>query len=580
MVKVSSKIFQLTHQLIKEKNLIITFFLSSLILLPNFYLVFSGIDSITASPAKSLIFISLSFSYVILALCILKARTFFILMTPFVFLQFLEILNIKLFGLTTTSEMILSSINTNKNEAFELLSSYPLLVAIAIATGIIYITGLFNLKNTYLSGIRKRILIIITIVSFHLIILIRDYYIAHQINTNGNTKYKISYVAYGFNVRLSKTFPVNTIPRIYNLANYRINVKKYINNTQNFSFNSSNLDTVFTAKTVVLVIGETARAANFGINSYSRNTTPRLSATHNLINFPSAYSNANITIPSLELMLSRATAKTHEVVKREKSFIDAFKKQGYKVYWISNQIYHPGLISTFYAHEADSLVVNQLSLDTRNTTDINLVGQLRDILKSSSNSQNRLIVVHTLGSHFRYNYRYPEEFRQFTPDINTKFGLTELNPSVKYKLINSYDNSILYTDYILTEFIHSVDSQECISTLVYLSDHGENLFDDDKNLLLHGNPEPTTYELHVPMFVWYSDEYFERYQAKIETIKKNKSLIFPTENLPFLLWDLANLHVEHTEKHTISSANYVEPDTLNVFSKNILSYPTDKLKKY
>jgi glucan phosphoethanolaminetransferase (alkaline phosphatase superfamily) len=341
--------------------------------------------------------------------------------------------------------------------------------------------------------------------------------------------------------------------------------KNYYQKIDGFSFNSEELDTTNHPKTIVLVLGETARSDHFSLNGYSRNTNPKLSAISNLISFSRAYSPSNLTQPSMAMLFSRATPQTFQRVYQEPSFITAFKENDYKVYWFSNHDYSPSSPIGFYSEEADTLIQNNISLSAPKGTDSSLVELFKNSFKTTSSIKKRLFIIHTLGSHFRYSSRYPDSFEQFTPVLPQNLPITSINQTFKQELINSYDNSILYTDYVLAQLIRTLEKEQGISLLTYVSDHGENLLEAPNHLILHGNPNPTEKEIHVPMLTWFSKEYQYAFPKKILALRQNKDLFFSTSLFPFYLWGLANIHIPEAILH-LGDTQYQEPDTLFVLS--------------
>ena len=182
-------------------------------------------------------------------------------------------------------------------------------------------------------------------------------------------------------------------------------------------------------------------------------------------------------------------------------------------------------------------------------------------------------MVHTMGSHWRYDTRYPAPFEQFTPALGESFSLSMINPSNKQKLVNAYDNTILYTDYFLDSLITLVEAQAVPAVVMYMSDHGENLYDDERELILHGNYSATRWLFHVPFFVWYSDEYAASHPDKIQQLqahadsRDNSSVLFVS------LLDAADIgYINDTTSaaqlrtRSIFSADYSAPDTLYVLT--------------
>ena len=171
----------------------------------------------------------------------------------------------------------------------------------------------------------------------------------------------------------------------------------------------------------MLVIGETARYGNFGINGYARNTTPRLSERTNLISFDSTYAIANLTTVSVPFILSRATPQTTEIFNKEKSVVEAFQEAGYHTAWIANQSFGNKLLmpissSCDYTHYLPADITNHQNLD------IKLLDYLQPLLDKEKGRQ--FIVLHSLGCHFKYNCRHPKEFAQFQPDLNSETDVT------------------------------------------------------------------------------------------------------------------------------------------------------------
>ncbi len=547
-----------------------------IILIPNFFLIIIGEDSITATSLKSIVFYAVGFTYLLFGIVIIRPKIFFKITYILLPIVFLELLHITVFKKASSVNIMISLINTNFLEAMELLSGYYSLLIAFILLTIIYFFLLKNLSKSYSLTKKNKIIAILVIILIHASLFSRDFLIASKVPNEDFLNKKISIAISYYNVRQRKTFPVNIGLTFSNYIKYQKKLNSYQENTQGFSFNSSSFDDL--PKTVVLVIGETARANNFSLNGYSRKTNPLLEKRSDLLSYSQAYSGANSTEASLSLMFSRATPQDTEIAFREKSLVSAFKEQGYTIYWISNQPYYASSATFFYSKEADSLIINSLSVDNTNSTDENLLKQFETLLKTKK-SEKRFFVIHTLGSHFRYNYRYPSNFEVYKPNMDKTFSLINLNKNEKNKLTNSYDNSILYTDYFLNECISILENKKGISTLTYLSDHGENLFDDNRNMILHSSPKPSTYEINIPMIIWASEEYQENYPEKYSLLKDRQNDLFSSVNLPYLQWGLANIYVKGSDKFDFCNKNYSEPDSIYAVGGSLVSFPKTFLKK-
>ncbi len=271
---------------------------------------------------------------------------------------------------------------------------------------------------------------------------------------------------------------------------------------------------------VVLVIGEAARADHFHINGYFRQTSPEIEKLPDFVSFKKFYSCDITTRKSIPCFMTRATIKNREPVEKEKSVISVFKKAGYYTYWISNQRKLGKYDSpvTIIAKEADFLKFNNPTGDLKNIHiyDENLFPVLKQILRDKKHPK-KFIVLHTIGSHWHYEKHYPDRFRVFTPVCKDK------DPSKcgQYKVINSYDNTILYTDFVLVNIIKIISKFNSI--LLYVSDHGEQL--GENGIYGHGQ-ERNEYQTHIAAFMWFSNKYKKLYN-KVK-LKENLYLTHDT----------------------------------------------------
>ncbi|HGF9504297.1 TPA: phosphoethanolamine transferase [Acinetobacter baumannii] len=312
---------------------------------------------------------------------------------------------------------------------------------------------------------------------------------------------------------------------------------------KNFTFNSVQRDNG--PDVVVLVLGETSRRDRWGLNGYSRETTPLLSKKENLYNYTNALSLASATLLSVPMTLTRKNeAKVLSVDYNESSIIKAFKEVGYSTYWLSTQqkIGIFDSLTSYYASEADNVSFFNFSngSEDRDLDEV-LINKLKDVLKKDNGK--KFIVLHTMGSHQLYNKRYPASFDKFKPSTNDLKFYDPSNRKYKTEINNAYDNSILYTDYILSQIIDSVNDANKKSVVLYTSDHGEDLFDGDCNKTSHGGT--SIYNFQVPLFVWVSNQYAVKYPSKVKVISGNtKKPINHTSIFPTLL-SMSNISVKN-----------------------------------
>jgi len=295
---------------------------------------------------------------------------------------------------------------------------------------------------------------------------------------------------------------------------------------------------------VIMVIGESSRYDRWSINGYARETNPLLKQEANLVPLADMITSVSATRLSVPVMISRKPAtQSLKDGFYEKSFLTAYKEAGFKTWWLSNQISF-GQFDTpvsVFAKEADVIQFMNLGGFTNNSNfDQILLEPLQHALADPA--PKKLIVLHTLGNHWNYSQRYPKEFDKWQPSL---FGVDKpvyTDLKIKPQLNNSYDNSILYTDWFLAQVIGQLKGTQQLASMMYVADHGQTLYDGSCRLAFHGHN--TQYEFHVPAMVWYSDEYRERYPDKVKQLIKHRKSRLATENVFHTLLDLGDIEYE------------------------------------
>ncbi|MDO6564102.1 sulfatase-like hydrolase/transferase [Amphritea sp. 1_MG-2023] len=157
-------------------------------------------------------------------------------------------------------------------------------------------------------------------------------------------------------------------------------------------------------------------------------------------------------------------------------------------------------------HRFDNLVLPKLSLALQ------------------SSAKKKAIFIHLMGSHLKYDKRYPEEFKQFSD--GPYYSYSSAPTSTQKNFLNSYDNTILFSDTIINTAIKKLSDQAKESaglySLTYISDHGEEVFNsiDFKG---HRPNNITPAMVEIPFITWFSDQYLQTNTKKIETLKDNRS---------------------------------------------------------
>ena len=308
-----------------------------------------------------------------------------------------------------------------------------------------------------------------------------------------------------------------------------------------FTFRARQGDPDSAPETVVMVIGESSRYDRWSLNGYERETNPLLKNEANLVTLPDVITSVSATRLSIPVMISRKPAmQSLKDGFAEKSFLTAYKEAGFKTWWLSNQVSFGEFDTPVSVFAKEANVIQFLNLggftDNSNFDEI-LFTPLRNAMADPA--PKKLIVLHSLGSHWNYSHRHPKQFDRWQPSL---YGIDKpvyTDLKIKPLLNNSYDNTILYTDWFLANVIGTLKHSGQRSALMYMSDHGQTLYDKSCGIAFHGHN--TQFEFHVPAFVWYSDQYRTRYPAKVEQLQRHRQARLSTENVFHTLLDLADI---------------------------------------
>lgn len=298
-------------------------------------------------------------------------------------------------------------------------------------------------------------------------------------------------------------------------------------------------------ETYVLVVGESARRHNWSLYGYGRETNPRLSKVDDLVVFKDAITQVPQTQFSVPLILTRGSIDDTKRTSRETSIVSLFHDVGFQTYWLSTQQRDTAMAAiSRYTSEADVVRF----FERRH--DIVLVETVKEILASQSGQKKIFFTLHTLGSHFNLTSRYPREFAVFPDGLQSQFIQRASDSSTHAELLGAYDNTIVYTDYVLSQLIEVLRQRPGIKAMLYVPDHGDNLRDDDRNMFGHGHSNE--YDLPIPMLFWFSPEYRQRFPEKIEAVRANASRPVNTRVVFYSLTDMAGAKIEDPELPRLS----------------------------
>lgn len=296
----------------------------------------------------------------------------------------------------------------------------------------------------------------------------------------------------------------------------------------------------------ILVLGETSRAQNFSLSGYPRDTNPLLEKD-NVVYFPDTTSCGTATAVSVPCMFSGMPRKEYDdqLAHHREGLLDIVQRAGISVLWNENDGGCKGACDRVPHQDMTKLNLADYCIDGECNDEI----LFQDIQKAiNAMPKDGLIVLHTIGSHGpTYYRRYPPQFRKFTPTCDTN----EIQGCSQQQLVNTYDNTLLYVDYIVDKAIKLLQAQpdNVTTSLMYLSDHGESL--GENGVYLHGLPYSIAPESqkHVPMLIWLSEQYQHQHAVNYACLQKRaRTEAFSQDNLFSTL--LGILGVQTQEYHS------------------------------
>ena len=466
---------------------------------------------------------------------------------------FIEFVHIYLYGYGITQSSFFILFETNKHESGEYLATYfePLLqlflgiqiLAVSISTYLL-IEDYRKIKNdtappkamSFLKyKIRYPVLVILLLLCFFPIrSKILDYFLPYSIS-KAYFDYKKELIAYekmGFDKSGSNFLEVthieSTDPEVY-----------------------------------VIVIGESTTKNHMGLYGYYRNTNPRLAAMKDdLVVYNEVISPHTNTIMSLNKVLTLSTYQNPEN-KFTGTLMQLFNKADFTTYWISNQ--HPaGLFDTGVTLLSKSCD-EQYFLNAGLKYDEVVLEKLKVVLNKPDHK--KLIVIHLMGTHTRYASRYPSEFEKFESEPRTKFRHQKA-----FEVINSYDNAVLYNDFIISEILNQVTGINANSFLLYFSDHGEDVY-QTRNISDHNEENATKPMFDIPFILWFS----EKFNPNPDYFVFDPDRKFMIESMVHTVADLARINFrEFNPKRSLVNKEYDPPTRIILKDKDYDTYFKEK----
>lgn len=265
--------------------------------------------------------------------------------------------------------------------------------------------------------------------------------------------------------------------------------------------------------TLVLVIGESTNRQRMSLYGYPRNTTPELDKLRDqLAVFDNVITPRPYTIEALQQVLTFADEENPDLYLKTPSVVSMMKQAGYKTYWITNQqtmTKRNTMLTTFSEQADEQVYLNNNRNQNARQYDGDVLAPFAKALADPA--ERKFIVVHLLGTHMSYQYRYPPTFEKFTDRQGVPAGISD----DQLPIYNSYDNAVLYNDFVVSSLIKDYAKTDPNGFLLYLSDHGEDVFDSAGHATLGRNEgKPTAPMYTIPFMAYASPKWRESHDWK------------------------------------------------------------------
>ena len=409
-----------------------------------------------------------------------------------------------IYGQEFSQSVLFVMFETNTNEASEYLSQYFSLkiVLIALAYTAVAVLLWTRLRPVYIPKPWRYV------VSFALLYGL----ILHPIAMNTFIKNKpFEKTLDNLASRMEPAAPWQFLTGYYQYRQQLNSLTKLLNENNalpplaNFKDESGN-----EPRTLVLVIGESTQRGRMSLYGYPRETTPELDALHktdpNLTVFNNVVTSRPYTIEILQQALTFANEKNPDLYLTQPSLMNMMKQAGYKTFWITNQqtMTARNTMLTVFSRQTDKqYYMNQQRTQSAREYDTNVLKPFQDVLNDPA--QKKLIIVHLLGTHIKYKYRYPENQGKF--DGNTDHVPPGLSAE-ELESYNDYDNANLYNDHVVASLIKDFKAADPNGFLVYFSDHGEEVYDTPPHKTQGRNEDnPTRHMYTIPFLLWTSEKW-------------------------------------------------------------------------
>jgi glucan phosphoethanolaminetransferase (alkaline phosphatase superfamily) len=376
---------------------------------------------------------------------------------------------------------------------------------------------------------------------------------------------------------LLQSFPLDMAYSQYVISQGRRTVQDARARRESFVFPGvKRLTTDAGPEVYVVMIGESSRRESWALFGYGRNTNPQLASVARegeLFPFDRIRSNSNVTIYSIPLALTGIAPSEHWRASEEKSIVGLANQAGFDTYWISTQEMFGDAANsiTSIAQEANHVRFVEASArkgegfhDFTGAYDEDILKIFGDAVAQKSGNQKKMIFIHTMGSHRDYSSRFPVEHAAFS-----KARLREARSDAQSQaqaMVDAYDDSILYTDYVIKKVVDILAGLDYPSALLYFSDHGERMYCNayPRESFSHGFLVPAKDELDVPALLWLSHSYMRQYPQVADAARANAHVETSLDSVFDTCADLIRVDVTKTRRSESLLANSPAPASFDV----------------
>ena len=316
----------------------------------------------------------------------------------------------------------------------------------------------------------------------------------------------------------NQVMPVDFYKSFYKYQCEKRQVAQFFKNREQMVVESQDIVFDEENKTFVFIIGESQNREHMSLYGYPRETTPMLqSLNDSIVSYTNVVSPSVQTLPCMKAILTFTNYEQPQMYIQEASLVEIVRDAGYKSFWIDNQGAEKGLgaIDTYTptSYRSIAQMCSEYEDNPVVLLDSMVVNRYKKCLNDSANK--KFIFLHLMGNHFEYSTRYEESYKHFTDEPVQSRVESQLTDN-DIEIINHYDNATLYHDFIVYSIIEELNKVKGIAGLIYISDHGEEVFDTEHSYS-RSFERILPAMCNIPFVMWRNDKHKEEIPLMIDT---------------------------------------------------------------